>query len=142
MQRIFRRLMRAFCCASEPSEKSGHEFVMWAARSQSSIWVKRISSVIVSTLIISSFVLTAHIAAFWRRRLRRSRRLHRSRPERSGGVLRRSTCGHEPIEGALCRKKDLGVWGNAGRKCADGKRGASLRTGLRIEAGLSRSAPA
>jgi len=64
---MFRRLITAAARSYEPSGKSGKAFVIFAARSQSSIFDRRISSVIVSTRIVSSVISTAPIAAFcWR----------------------------------------------------------------------------
>src|ERR1700689_2782048 len=65
MRRILRRLIRAASLSGEPSGNSGRMFVIRAARSQSSIFAMRISSFIVRTLIISSIISTAPIAAFW-----------------------------------------------------------------------------
>jgi hypothetical protein len=59
---MFRKLTSALGRSVEPSGKSGREFVIRAARAQSSIRVGRISSVGVSTR--PSIVSTAPIAAF------------------------------------------------------------------------------
>jgi hypothetical protein len=65
MIRIFRRLLTAAARSGEPSGKSGKALVIRAARSQSSIFDRRISSISVSTRIVSSIFSTAPIAAFW-----------------------------------------------------------------------------
>jgi hypothetical protein len=54
----------------------------------------------------------APIAAFWRRPQRRRRRVHRLRPKRRGGV--RSTCAHQPRNGASWPKEGRGWCGGDG----------------------------
>jgi hypothetical protein len=54
MERILRRLISAAVRAGDASGNPGRMFVIRARRSQSSIFDMRISSIIVSTLIVSS----------------------------------------------------------------------------------------
>jgi hypothetical protein len=62
---MLRKLASAFARSTEPSGKDGSSFAIRAASWHSSIRVRRISSVIVSTRMVSSIVPAAPIAAFW-----------------------------------------------------------------------------
>ncbi len=64
-KRILRRFASASARSTEPSGKEVSSFAIRAASWQSSLRVRRISSVIVSTRMVSSIVPAAPIAAFW-----------------------------------------------------------------------------
>jgi hypothetical protein len=103
MVRMLRRLITALARSVEPSGKSGKAFVIRAARSQSSIFDRRISSMIDSIRIVSSIFSTAPITAFWWRPCAGGGGVHRLRPKRREGVRQNL----QPIADERCEMADL-----------------------------------
>src|SRR5258708_29733812 len=108
------RLMSGFCRSIDPSGRSGRALVIRTSRSVSSIRVRRISSIIVSTRIVASIIFG-----------RANRGLLAGGPCSGGGGCIAcdrneekecvSTCGHQATNGANWPEARTGlVWGNGG----------------------------
>jgi len=99
-ERMLRRFVSTLSRSGEPSGNVGSSLVICVKRPQSSVRVRRISSVSVSTRIVSSIIFDRANRGLLTEALRRRRRLHRLRPKRQ----RRSAKHLRPSADERCDK--------------------------------------